>query len=256
MRRSPVSVRLGMQIRRILRQYGGRIALYVMGILVVIGCSVWLFPPLKYYATDLFRVQSFQFENVYYNNTAELDRVSEPFRGRVFWKLNRDELASTLQAVPWVESAQVSSMPGNRVTVVIREKQPVAIYRTDEGDLWIVDRDGSRIAKFTQAFSYRNFPLVSCDPDMLPFVVRKLERISVSTGGRFKRRLSELVVHAKNEKWECFLRDVPWTVYVDPFGTFRNVAQFLRVEKFIRARYDRIEYVDLSFQGQIIVKPM
>ncbi len=256
MRRSPVSVRLGMQVRRVLRQYGGRIALYVFGTILVIGCSVWLFPPLKYYVTDLFRVQSFQFENVYYNDTAELSRVSEPFRGRVFWQLDRDELASTLEAVPWVESARVSSMPGNRITVMIREKQPVAIYRADGGELWIVDRDGSRIARFTPAFSYRNFPVISCDPDILPFVVRKLERAALSTDGRFKSRLSEIVVRARNEKWVCFLRDVPWKVYVDPFGTFRNVRSFLRVEKFIRARYDRIEYVDLSFQGQIIVKPM
>lgn len=255
MRTSPSSVRLRMKFRRILSQYGGRIAFYIILVVSVLVLSVWLFPPLKYYVTDMFRVRAVQFQNVYYNNTVELDEVTRPFLGTTFWTLDREGLGEALKSVAWVEDVQVSSLPGQTLTVVINEKQPVAIYRDTDGALWIVDGSGTRIAGFTPEFSYRNFPLISCPEEHLGFVVRKIERLTGRYGTLFLTRLSEVVVADVNRKWACYLRDVPWTVYVDPFGTFRNVDRFLRVEKFIRARYDSIGYVDLSFQDQIIVRP-
>ena len=255
MRSSPSSVRLRMQFRRLLKQYGGRIALYCFLAISVITLSIWLFPPLKYYVTDLFKVRGIQYQNVYYNNTAELDDAASPFLGATFWNLDRDQLAAAMENVSWVERVQISALPGHTLTIVVTEKQPVAIFRDTDGELWIVDSNGFSIARFTPAFSYRNFPLITCPDDHLPFVVRKIERLSEGRNSVFLTRLSEVVVRDVNRKWECFLRDVPWEVYVDPFGTFRNVERFLRVEKFIRARYDSIGYVDLSFHDQIIVGP-
>jgi len=244
-----------MHLRRLLKQYGGRIAIYVTLVISVLILSVWLFPPLKYYVTDLFKVRDVTFQNVYYNSITELEDVARPFLGVTFWRLDREKLAEALEAIPWVKHARVSSLPGQSLTVVVEEKQPVAIYRDGEGRLWIVDGTGYRIARFTPEFAYRNFPIITCPETHLEFVVSRLERLNAGSRGIFSARLSEIVVQDVNRKWECFLRDVPWMVYVDPFGTFRNVDRFLRVEKFIRARYDSIGYVDLSFQDQIIVRP-
>ena len=118
-----------------------------------------------------------------------------------------------------------------------------------------MDGAGSLIAPFTPAFSYRNFPIIDCGQDELPFVVRKLEKIRKLDDGTFFMRLSELVVRKNNEKWLCFLRDSSWKIYVDPFGSFQNIRQFLRLEKFIKSRYDNIDYIDLSFRQEIVVKP-
>ncbi|NOZ12164.1 MAG: FtsQ-type POTRA domain-containing protein [Acidobacteria bacterium] len=254
-RKSPATIRVKMRFNRFLRKYGGRIGFYFAGVVVLVILAAWIFPPLKYYFTDIFKVREFRILNVYYNNPAELQQALAPFLGRSYWDLDKKAVKKTVEAVPWVDHASVRALPGSRVTVVVTEKQPVALFRTKKGDIWIVDGKGSRIAPFTPDFSYRNFPLIDCDRKKLPFVVHKLEKMKTVDNGIFFNRLSELVVLKNNEKWECFLRDIPWKIYVDPFGSFKNVRQFLKVEKFIKSRYDNVEYIDLSFRHEIVVKP-
>ncbi len=254
-RKSPLTIRFKMRLQRMLKKYGGRIALYLTGVLVLGVLAAWIFPPLKYYFTDIFRVKEFQIQNVYYNNSVELQQALAPFVGKSYWEMDSKEIEKTIEDVSWVDSATVRALPGSRVTIVVYEKQPVALYRTRKGGLWIVDGTGSRIAAFTPAFSYRNFPIIDCDEKELPFIVSKLEKIQMLDNGVFYTRLSELVVEKANEKWVCFLRDTPWKIYVDPFGSFQNVRQFLRVEKFIKSRYDKVDYIDLSFRREIVVKP-
>ncbi|RLE16195.1 MAG: hypothetical protein DRJ14_09000 [Acidobacteria bacterium] len=254
-RKSPGSIRFKMRLQRVLKKYGGRIVLYFSGVVVLGILAAWIFPPLKYYFTDIFRVREFQIQNVYYNNPAELQEALAPYLGKSYWEMNKKDIEKTAEAIPWVDSALVRALPGSRVTIVVQEKQPVALYRTVKGDVWIVDASGSRIAAFTPAFSYRNFPIIDCDEKELPFIVGKLEKMRTLDDGVFYTRLSELVARKANEKWVCFLRDTPWKIYVDPFGSFKNVRQFLRVEKFIKSRYDNVDYIDLSFRHEIVVKP-
>ena len=254
-RKSPLAIRFKMRLQRMLKKYGARITFYLTGVLVLGILAAWIFPPLKYYFTDIFRVKEFQIQNVYYNNPAELQQALAPYVGKSYWEMDRKAIEKTIEAMSWIDSATVRALPGSRVTIVVQEKQPVALYRTRKGNIWIVDGTGSRIAAFTPAFSYRNFPIIDCDEKELPFVVRKLEKIQTLDNGIFYTRLSELVVQKANQKWVCFLRDTPWKIYVDPFGSFQNVRQFLRVEKFIKSRYDNVDYIDLSFRREIVVKP-
>ncbi len=254
-RKSPVTVRFKMRFHRMLKKYGSRIILYLVGVVVLGVLAAWIFPPLKYYFTDIFRVREFQIRNVYYNNSAELQQALEPYLGKSYWEMDRKAIEKTAEAISWIDSVSVQALPGSRVTIVVKEKQPVALYRTQKGDVWIVDGTGSRIAAFTPDFSYRNFPVIDCDEKELPFIVHKLEKIRTLDNGAFYTRLSELVVQKSNEKWVCYLRDIPWKIYVDPFGSFQNVRQFLRVEKFIKSRYDNVDYIDLSFRREIVVKP-
>jgi hypothetical protein len=254
-RKSPSSIRLKMRFQQILKKYGGRITLYLTGVVVLTILAAWIFPPLKYYFTDIFRVREFQIQNVYYNNAGELKQALSPYLGKSYWEIDKKAIEKTAEAIPWVDRVTVRALPGSRITIVVQEKQPVALYRTAKGDIWIVDGTGSRIAAFTPAFSYRNFPVISCDEKELPFIVHKLEKIRTQDNGLFYSRLSELVVRKANEKWVCFLRDNPWKIYVDPFGSFQNVRQFLGVEKFIKSRYDNVDYIDLSFRREIVVKP-
>ncbi len=254
-RKSPRSIRFKMRTAQLARKYAGQLILYLAGVIVLGILAVWIFPPLKYYFTDIFRVRAFQIENVYYNNPDELRQALSPYLGESYWRLNRKAIRETAESLPWVKSVSIRALPGKKVSIVVQEKQPVALYRTRKGDIWIVDGSGTMIAPFTPAFSYRNFPIIDCSPEKLPFVVRKLAKIRTLDDGIFYTRLSELIIRKNSEKWLCFLRDIPWKIYVDPFGSFQNVRQFLRLEKFIKSRYDNIDYIDLSFRREIIVKP-
>lgn len=254
-KRSPASVRLKMRSREFAKKHGLRIGVYMVGFVVVLTIAAWIFPPLKYYFVDMFRVKEFRFQNVYYNNEKELERTVSPFVGRPYWQIDRDAVKQALEAVPWVAHATLGGLPGSRITVMIEEKQPVAIYRDRNGKLWIVNKNGDRITAFTPDFAYRNFPIIDCRSSDLSYAVHKLEKIRTLFRNTFYTRLSEIVITSEDEKWLCFLRDVPWKIYLDPFGSFQNVEQFLEVEKFIKSRYNNVDYIDLSFRRQIVVKP-
>jgi len=231
---------------------------YFLGVLVVVFLFVFTllkaFPTLKYNITPFFRVSKIEFKNVFYNNVSDLEEIAKHYKGRMYWDIDKNELEESLNKVPWVDFVKISSVPSNKITVIVQEKQPAVIYRDKLGKFWIVDETGKKIVPFTTEFAYRSFPVVTCSEKDLPFVVGKLMKLKDKYFDTFYSRLSQVVVKDIQDKWVCFVRGVSGKIYVEPFGFFQNVGAFLKTEKMIAYKFKNIDYIDLSIKKQIIVK--
>jgi len=231
---------------------------YVLGVLAIVIVFFFVllkaFPTLKYNITPFFRVSTIEFKNVFYNNKADLEKITKNYIGKMYWDIDKSKLEKDLCKVSWVQFVKISSVPSNKLTVIVKEKQPAVIYRDKKGKFWIVDEKGNKIVSFTTEFAYRSFPVITCEEKNIPFVVSKLMKLKEKYNNTFYSRLSQVVVKNIDDKWVCFVKGVNGKIYVEPFGFFQNVGAFLKVENMIAHKFKNIDYIDLSINKQIIVK--
>jgi len=84
-----------------------------------------------------------QFNGLQYLDAEELYRVSGVENWNIFW-LQTQTVREQLLALPYVAGATVQTGLFNGVTVAIQEAQPVALWVTDAGTLWLL-ADGTAL---------------------------------------------------------------------------------------------------------------
>lgn len=79
-------------------------------------------------------------------------------RGTLMIDVDVDEARARLEALPWVESAEVRRVWPDRIYVRVVERKPVAIWQ-NEGELAVIDRTGHAISG-EDVTRFTNLPLV------------------------------------------------------------------------------------------------
>ncbi len=85
-----------------------------------------------------------QFNGLHYLDAEELYRVSAVESWNIFW-LQAQTVREQLLALPYVAGATVQTSLFTGVTATIQEEQPVALWVTDAGTLWLLG-DGTALA--------------------------------------------------------------------------------------------------------------
>ncbi len=254
-----LSKKLRFKIKRFIREKGKSIVAFFIGVVLLFSLSMVVFPPLKDFIFGMFVVEKIKVEGVDYNDVSDLKRSLGIYKGRVNWSIDRKELECYIKKqFKWVKSLSISTFPSKTLVIYIEEEEPEVFYRDKSGQLWIVGENGEILNKYrSKKFGYLYLPILECDRKFIPYAVSKIRFLRKNRiGENFFKDISEIIVKDKDSKWSLFLKNFKAKVYVDPFGQFNNIDSFLRMKNRLIDDVGRIDYVDISFKNQIIVKQM
>lgn len=181
--------------------------------------------------------------------------------GRNVFFVPLEQRKKQLEEIPWIESASVMRLLPNRIAVQVQERTPVAFARIN-GRIHLVDADGV-IMEPTRKAHY-SFPVIFGLSDSDPLSARGAQMKIYSRllsdldagGNRYSNDLSEVDLSDPE--------DVKVTV-ADPAGAVLvhlGSDQFLSRFKIYlshagawRQQFQKLDSVDLRYDGQIIVNP-
>ncbi|BBB32798.1 hypothetical protein TTHT_1281 [Thermotomaculum hydrothermale] len=254
---SKVTKKLRFRFKRFIREKGKSLLISFATVIVIFSLSMIVFPPLKDFIFGIFVIENIKIEGVEYNDAEDLKNALEIYKGRVNWSIDREELKHYLKSrFKWIKSVAISNFPSKTLVLYIEEQEPIVFYRNKKGILWIVGENGEILNRYyAKKFGYLYLPIIQCDKDYIPYVVSKLKMLrNRKDGSDFLKDTSEIVVKDRDSKWVVFLKNFKARVYVDPFGQFKNIEAFLRMENRLIEDLGKIDYVDISFNNQLIVK--
>ena len=246
------------KIKRFLKDKGKSIAVFFITAIFLFSFSMLVFPPLKNFIFGMFIVNNIKIEGVEYNDATDLKKALEIYKGRVNWDIDRVEVKNYLKSqFKWIKSIAISNFPSKTLVLYVEEQEPIVFFRDRYGELWIVGENGEILNKYhAKKFGYLYLPILSCKKSDIPYIVSKIRLLRERKDGEnFFKDISEIIVKDRDSKWVVFLKNFKARVFVDPFGQFKNIASFMRMERrFIDDTGGDIDYVDISFSNQLIVK--
>ena len=168
-----------------------------------------------------------------------------------------------LEQIPWVETASVMRFVPNRLRVEIHERTPVAFARVGS-HISLIDAGGT-LMEFTPAGKHKySFPVIAGMNTGEPLSVRAarmknynaLVRELDSSGARYSQELSEVDL-GDPEDVKVLVADPNGDVLIH-LGTGNYLPRYkiyVTHAQQWRQQFDKLESVDLRYDGQIIVNP-
>lgn len=168
-----------------------------------------------------------------------------------------------LEQIPWVESASVMRFVPNRLRVEIHERTPVAFARIGS-HISLIDSGGT-LMEFTPGGKRRySFPVIAGMNSGEPLSVRAarmknynaLVRDLDSSGAHYSQELSEVDL-GDPEDVKVVVADPNGDVLIH-LGTgnyLQRYKVYVAHAQQWRQQFDKLESVDLRYDGQIIVNP-
>jgi len=240
-----------------------KLVLFLCGSMVLMGTGYGL---LYRYGTHSWRFRLESSDHISLQGLQNVSRgqVMDVFGvdlGRNVFFVPLDERKKQLEEIPWVESAAVSRLLPDRLTVYIRERTPVAFVQIGSRigliDVRGVLMDLPRNARYS-------FPVIRGVGDAEPISTRTA-RIKIYS--RLVRELDADGAHYSKDLSEVDLSD-PEDVKVttsDPAGAvlihlgseqfFERYKLYMAHLQEWRQQFHRLESVDLRYDRQIIVNP-
>jgi cell division protein FtsQ len=109
---------------------------------VVLAALIWLHTQDEWFVY----VEDVQFENLTYLNADDLYRFSRLNGWNIFW-LRPQEIRETLLKHAYVADVQVEVRLPTRVTITVQEVRPLALWVTNAGSFWLLERGDALLAQ-------------------------------------------------------------------------------------------------------------
>jgi len=168
-----------------------------------------------------------------------------------------------LEQIPWVESASVMRFVPNRLRIEIHERTPVAFARIGS-HISLIDAGGTLMELAPSAKRKYSFPVIAGMNAGEPLSTRAarmknynaLVRELDSSGARYSQELSEVDL-SDPEDVKVLAADANGQVLVH-LGSGNYLQRYRTYVTHVqqwRQQFDKLESVDLRYDGQIIVNP-
>jgi cell division protein FtsQ len=168
-------------------------------------------------------------------------------RGTLMIDVDVDEARARLEALPWVQSAEVRRVWPDRIYVRVVERKPVAIWQND-GELAVIDRVGHTIAG-EDVTRFTNLPLVvgkgadAAAAGLLDLLARQPQL----------RDHVKAAVRVGERRWNLRL-DNGVEVRLPEEGAEAALAELVRLAREQDILSRDIKAIDLRFPDRLIVK--
>jgi len=137
-------------------------------VLIVVGVIAIVVATLAVLGSGLFAIDDVQVEGAVYTDPAALEAVVEDLQGTPVLRADTAEAERTLEQIPWVENARVTTYFPDRARIEIRERRAVASYQAEDGSFRVIDPDG-RVLDVLPAQPVEYLPITSSElPAMDP----------------------------------------------------------------------------------------
>ena len=135
-------------------------------VLVAVVVVVLVVAVLAVLGSSLFTIEDVEVEGAVYTDRVTLDAVVEELRARPCCGPTPTAPSETLEAIPWVEAARVTTDFPHGAKIEIRERTPVASYAGPDGAFRVIDSHG-RVLDVLDAQPIEYLPITSADPPEL-----------------------------------------------------------------------------------------
>lgn len=183
--------------------------------------------------------------------------------GRNIFRVPLEERKKQLEAIPWVESATVMRLWPDHVRVAIKERKPVAYTRAGS-KIALIDASGVIMDVPPRTKLSYSFPVITGMSDNEPLSTRSA-RMAIyarlvgeldANGAGYSKDLSEVDL-SDPEDVKVTVED-PGGALVIHLGASDFLDRFRLYVRHIndwRQQFQKLDSVDLRFNGQIIVNP-
>ena len=139
-RRSSGSIDPRLRARRAaVRRAEGRRRLFWVA--VVGGAIVLLVGVVAVLASSLFSVDEVVVQGAVYTDAARLEEIIAKFEGEPILLVDTNAIEDELETLAWIERARVDTKFPHRLTIDIRERQPIATFAGSDGRFRVIDRE-------------------------------------------------------------------------------------------------------------------
>lgn len=184
-----------------------------------------------------------------YSETSEIDILQTLWAtgAQTLPALDVDAARQAIEAMPWVESASVVKEYPNRVRIALTERVPFALWQRDQ-DLWIVDREGSKIVPYATT-RFTDLPFV-VGPGAAQEATDILDKMALVPELDTRIRA---YVRVGDRRWDLRL-DNGVVVRLPELDPIEAAATVMRLDREEGLLSRDIAAVDLRLPGQVTVK--
>jgi len=177
--------------------------------------------------------------------------------------LDIDELRSRIESVNWVREVTIRKVMPDQLRIVVREKRPVGVARTDR--LWLFDTNGDFLSEYQPARHDIDCPVLiglMNDGDPLSHdenrerIRRYLEFVREIDGGEtgLSGRLSEVDLADLADVVVIPLEGAP-RVHLGHENFRKRLENYFQVIDMAREENGPISEIDMRYDDKVIVKP-
>jgi len=228
--------------------------------LLLILICVYLFIHSSFFAIDEIYVTGLQ--NVAKNEIIQLSGLSS---GMNIFTINETLASKAVEMHPLIKSSKIVRHLPRKIEIQVQERKVWALIPY-QGGLLCVDEEGICIDKLNY-FSLLNYPVISMDklPERVILGqaveekgVKLARKVWNALNSEQRKQISQ--IHYQNEKGEIIIytnegTEIKWGQDDRMEEKTVSFDQILKLEKdMIEKGNDALEYVDLRFKGQPVVK--
>ncbi len=125
-------------------------------VLLIVGIVVIVVGGLAVLGSPLFAVREDNVEiyGAVYSRGEEFDAVVDDAVGTPVLRVDTTQLEDDLEAIPWIEQAQVTTQFPYGLTIDVRERAAVSTYQGPDGRFRVLDRDGRVLDVIEDGYPY------------------------------------------------------------------------------------------------------
>lgn len=199
----------------------------------------------------------------YVSESQVLLRLSEfEIHNQNLFSIDLDDLRKSIEQIPWVSEALVQRTLPNKLSIQIKERQPIAFAKVDTAS-WLVDEEGVLLERNPEMGVQFDFPVIvglepGFDREILERNRRRLLRYQSliqsldENGASLSKDLSEIYLNDPDNV-SVILNDDTVLVHLGRNDFQQKFRHYLAMGKDLKQKYPRLDSVDLRFQNQIVI---
>ncbi len=195
--------------------------------------------------------ENVKFNNLHYLDANQLYAESDIDGWNIFW-LQSEKVRQHLLALPYIVDAQVQTSLFGGVTVNVQEAQPVALWMTDQGALWLL-ADGTALAAQTK--NPEDIPqIVDSAQEAKALDTRKglaIDQNILKSALAIKQQLPEIDQMRFNKDYGLNFRlpsSSAWVYWGDGTNTDTKFANLAAIQTLIRTSKKQPQIIDVRFE--------
>jgi cell division protein FtsQ len=191
----------------------------------------------------------------------ELIQLAQIARGTSLLRLNVERVRARIMQHPWIRDTLVRRVYPNELEVIVYERRPIAIL--DSGPGYVIDGEGYVLGQATPA-ELASLPRLATRSELAPRSSTPLTEPAVKAGLRllaqahdsaFFRNSTITQIDVINpERFLLQTQRGKFVVGADLTGIGEKLDSLPTVEGVLRANAQRVEYIDVSVENQIVVR--
>ncbi len=219
------------------------------GVTLVAGGVLWFA-----LTSSLFSIRDYEFRGNRYLSDAELMRLMDVNGGENIFRTSSASLAGCLSSSPWIRSVRVRKEFPHRMIFLIEESAPQAVLQ-DRGNSYIVDADG----KVLQSLSGRPtvfLPVITGDRGANPAAYLKAVELAgvLRDMGMGKDTGGVEISGMEHGAHELTITLNGLNIKIGEDRFKEKLAAFDEIKDQIAKLDIAVEYVDLRFEGRVVVR--